>query len=104
MDQKELQLLKEITDSKGTSGNEDNVRNYLKNKYEGLADTIETDGLGSLMATLGKEGPRIMAVGHMDEVGFIVRAITPDGYIKFSRCGFFFITEPASSQAVTACS
>ena len=44
------------------------------------------------MATLEGEGPRVLAVGHMDEVGFIVRAITPDGFIKFSRCGFFFIT------------
>ena len=44
------------------------------------------------MATLEGEGPRILAVGHMDEVGFIVRAITPDGFIKFSRCGFFFVS------------
>ena len=92
MNQKELQLLKEITDLKGTSGNEDSVRNYLKDKYLQIADTIEMDGLGSLMATLGNNGPRIMAVGHMDEVGFIVRAITADGFIKFSKCGFFFIT------------
>lgn len=92
MDQTELQFLKEITDIQGTSGNEDAVRAYLKNKYASLADTVETDGLGSLMATLGTEGPRIMAVGHMDEVGFMVRAITTDGYIKFSRCGFFFVS------------
>ena len=84
MDQKELQFLKEITDLQGTSGNEDVVRKYLKEKYVDVADTIETDGMGSLMAILGNQGPRIMAVGHMDEVGFMVRAITEDGYIKFS--------------------
>ena len=92
MDQKELQFLKEITDLQGTSGNEDVVRNYLKEKYIDIADKVETDGMGSLMATLGNQGPRIMAVGHMDEVGFMVRAITDDGYIKFSRCGYFFVS------------
>lgn len=92
MEMKEIDFLKEITDLQGTSGNEDAVRQYLKEKYEPIADKIEYDGLGSLMATLNGEGPRILAVGHMDEVGFIVRAITSDGYIKFSRCGFFFIT------------
>ena len=92
MNQEEIKFLKEITDIQGTSGNETAVRDYLRGKYEGLADKVEVDGLGSLMATIEGEGPRILAVGHMDEVGFIVRAITPDGFIKFSRCGFFFIT------------
>jgi len=92
MDEKELALLNEITDIQGTSGNEDAVRSYLKEKFSMVADKLETDGMGSLMATLGIEGPRILAAGHMDEVGFIVRAITKDGFIKFSRCGFFFVT------------
>ena len=92
MEDKELTLLKEITNIQGTSGNEDAVRSYLREKYSQVADKVETDGMGSLMATLGNEGPRILAAGHMDEVGFIVRAITDDGYIKFSRCGFFFVT------------
>ena len=92
MNTEEIRFLQEITDLKGTSGGEAAVRDYFREKYEGLADQIETDGLGSLMATLDGEGPRILAVGHMDEVGFMVRAITSDGFIKFSRCGFFFIT------------
>ncbi len=92
MDMKEIQFLKEITDLESTSGNEAAVRNYLREKYTGLADSIETDGLGSLMATLGNEGPRVLAVGHMDEVGFMVRGITEDGFVKFSRTGFFFAT------------
>ena len=92
MNTEEIRFLQEITDLKGTSGGEAAVRDYFREKYEDLADQIETDGLGSLMATLDGEGPRILAVGHMDEVGFMVRAITQDGFIKFSRCGFFFIT------------
>ncbi len=92
MDDKEIQFLKEITDIEGTSGNEAAVRDYLREKYTGLADTLETDNMGSLMATLNGEGPRILAVGLLDEVGFMVRFITDDGYIKFSRVGFFFIT------------
>ena len=92
MNNDEIRFLQEITDLKGTSGNEDTVRNYFRKKYEGLADKIETDGLGSLAAYLGDKGPKIMAVGHMDEVGFMVRSITEDGFVKFSRCGFFFVT------------
>lgn len=92
MEQKELSFLKEITDLQGTSGNEEAVRKYLKDKYMPIADKIEYDGLGSIMAYHGDTGPRILAVGHMDEVGFIVRSITSDGFIKFSKCGFFFVS------------
>ena len=88
----ELRFLKEMTDIQGTSGHEGAVRDYLRKQYEGLADRIVTDGLGSLLAYQGEEGPRVLAVGHMDEVGFMVRAITNDGFVKFSRCGFFFVS------------
>lgn len=89
---KDIEFLKEITSIQGTSGDEDAVRDYLRAQYEGVADEIVTDGMGSLMARHGSEGPRILAVGHMDEVGFMVRRVTDDGFVKFSRCGFFFIT------------
>ena len=88
----ELRFLRELTDLQGTSGHEGAVRDYLRKQYEGIADRTVTDGLGSLLAFHGSEGPRILAVGHMDEVGFMVRALTEDGFVKFSRCGFFFVT------------
>ncbi|MBR2552408.1 MAG: M42 family metallopeptidase [Clostridiales bacterium] len=88
---KEIGFLKELTDLRATSGNEGSVREFLRKAYEPVADRIETDGLGSLAAYHGSEGPKILAVGHMDEVGFMVRSITKDGYVRFSRCGFFFV-------------
>ena len=86
----ELAFLKELTDLRSTSGGEEAVRSFLKKEFLKLTDQVENDGLGSLIAYEGKKGPKILAVGHMDEVGFIVRAITKDGYIKIARCGFFF--------------
>lgn len=65
MEKKELEFLKEITDIQGTSGNEDAVRTYLKEKFLPVADKVELDGMGSLMATLGTEGPRVLAAGHI---------------------------------------
>ena len=87
----EIAFLKELTDLRGTSGNEGTVREYLRKAYEPIADTIATDGLGSLIAQNGQKGPKILAVGQMDEVGFMVRSITKDGFVRFSRCGFFFV-------------
>ncbi len=100
MEQKELDFLREVTDLRGTSGGEAAVREYFSAKYTGLADRVETDGMGSLLAELGTSGPRILAVGHMDEVGFMVRSITEDGFIRFARCGYYFITGVLSQHFV----
>ena len=88
---KEIAFLKELTDLRATSGNEGSVREFLRKAYEPVADKTETDGLGSLIAYHGEKGPKILAAGHMDEVGFMVRSITKDGFVRFSRCGFFFV-------------
>jgi putative aminopeptidase FrvX len=48
---------------------------------------IEQDKLGSLICRLDGEGPRVMLAGHMDEIGFMVRHITKDGFVKFVPLG-----------------
>jgi len=82
-------MLKEITEANGVPGHEDEVRAIMRREFKGLADKIERDKMGSIMAV--KRGtsasPRVMVVGHMDEVGFMVKQITKDGYIKFLPLG-----------------
>ncbi len=88
MDKTEL-LLKEITEANGVSGYEDEVRAIMRRELKPLSDSIETDKTGSIVAR--KKGsaalPRVMVVGHMDEIGFMVKEITKDGYIKFLPLG-----------------
>ena len=83
------QLLKEITEANGVSGYEEEVRRLMARELRETADRIEYDRLGSIMGW--KKGtadrPRVMVAGHMDEVGFMVREITSEGYIKFLPLG-----------------
>ena len=83
------QLLEELSNSFGPSGFEGPVREIVKREMLPLVDTVETDGIGSLIGRLGKSDgyPRIMLAGHMDEVGLIVRYVTPEGYVKFQTLG-----------------
>lgn len=88
MDQTEL-LLKEITEVNGVSGYESEVRAIMEREFDGNVDSIETDRMGSIMGV--KKGttdsPRVMVIGHMDEIGFMVKEITKEGYIKFLPLG-----------------
>ncbi len=88
MDRTEL-LLKEITEVNGVSGYEREVRRIMARELEGNVDEIKYDKIGSIMGI--KKGtsssPRVMVVGHMDEIGFMVKEITKEGYIKFLPLG-----------------
>lgn len=82
-------LLEELTNAFGPVGFEGPVRAIMRREMTPLAASLETDGLGSLIAALpGPAGaPRIMMAAHMDELGMLVKHITPDGYIKFQPLG-----------------
>ncbi|MCA9970676.1 MAG: M42 family metallopeptidase [Anaerolineales bacterium] len=45
------------------------------------------DKLGSLICARPGEGPRVMLVGHMDEIGFMVTHVTKEGFVKFQQLG-----------------
>lgn len=88
MEQEEL-FLKELTDARGVPGNEEEVRAVFKKYAKPYANDIFYDGLGSIIAKhVGTGGgPKIFISGHMDEVGFMVTQITPEGFIKFQTLG-----------------
>jgi len=81
-------LLQEITDAFGPSGYENAAREVMARYLKGNAN-ISYDKLGSLIGK--KEGksksPRVVVAGHLDEVGFMVREITEEGFIKFLPLG-----------------
>jgi len=81
-------LLSQLSNATGTPGNEGDVRTIIKQHLGGIAD-FSYDKLGSMICF--KQGqvdlPKVMLVAHMDEVGFIVRYVTSDGFIKFHPLG-----------------
>jgi len=82
-------LLEDLSNAFGPSGFEGPVRAIVRREMEPLTDNVETDGVGSLIGVIGDPNgsPRIMLAGHMDEVGLIVKYITPKGYVKFQTLG-----------------
>ena len=53
-----------------------------------LADTVECDAYGSTWATLkGKTDKVVMLESHADEIGYIIKQITAEGYLRLDRIG-----------------
>lgn len=87
MDQVE-ELLKAITEVGGVPGYEGDVRAVMRRYLDGVA-TVEQDKMGSLIGRHAgsPESPRVMLAGHMDEIGFMVKFVTKEGFIKFVPLG-----------------
>ncbi len=87
MDKTEL-LLKSLTEAHGAPGDESSVRAVMAAHMPTYA-RLSTDKLGSLIAHVpGKsEHPRVLLGSHMDEVAWVVREVTKDGFLKVFPLG-----------------
>ncbi len=84
-----LKLLEELSNAPAPSGFEGPVRDILKREFQAEGLEVSTDGMGSIIGVLrgSSDGPRIMLAAHMDEVGAMVRFVTPEGMVKFQLLG-----------------
>lgn len=82
-------MFKEITELPGISGYEGEVADFVSRELKGYITKSFRDGLGSIINVKkgASDSPKIMIAGHMDEVGFMVRGITKEGFIKFETIG-----------------
>ncbi|MGI2336329.1 MAG: M42 family metallopeptidase [Dehalogenimonas sp.] len=87
MDQIEL-LLQELTEIGGVPGYEDNICRIMK-RHLHECGKVSSDKLGSVVCVQNGSmvEPRIMLAAHMDEIGFMVKLVTQDGFIKFVPLG-----------------
>ena len=83
-----LSFLKDLVEAHGTPGFEGAVSTVMARYLKGVGP-ITRDRLGSFICE--KKGaaadPRIMLAGHLDEVGFMVKSVTREGYVKFLPLG-----------------
>ena len=82
-----VDTLQKIADAAGPPGFEEPVRKVLVDMMKPLAGSLRYDGMGSIIATQGTSGPRIMVDAHMDELGGMVRRITPNGFLTMQMLG-----------------
>jgi endoglucanase len=87
-DERLLELLSACTEAFGPSGFEEPARRVVQGYAEELADEVEVDGAGNLIARLGAGGsPPIVLTAHLDEVGLMVSHVEDDGFLRLAPIG-----------------
>lgn len=72
------------------SGYEGEMAKRFADDLRPLADRVSVDRIGNVIATFDgedKQAPSIMLFAHLDTIGFIVRRLEPDGFIRVERMG-----------------
>lgn len=84
-----FKILADLIETYGVSGQEGPVRNKVRAYLPPWAKP-EIDGKGNLLITFGSGEEHILFVGHLDEIGYVVRDVQDDGALIVERRGGFF--------------
>jgi putative aminopeptidase FrvX len=86
-----LDLLEELCATPAVSGFEEPMIKLVKREMSKYTDDITVDRLGNVIASMkaSAENPRTLMVdAHIDEIGFVIRHIRPDGFLRIYRVGY----------------
>ena len=96
----DIELIRELIETWGPSGNEGRIRSVIEKHVRELVDEVRVDPMGNLIAhktatpeaARGRKGAngqpkRVMLSAHMDEIGFIITHVDEKGFARFSNVG-----------------
>jgi endoglucanase len=82
-------FLDDLLETHSPSGFETRGQRVFRDYVAGFADDVSTDAYGNAVATVegSGDGPAVAFAGHVDEIGFIVRDVTEEGFLRVGPIG-----------------
>jgi endoglucanase len=85
-------FLRRLLDAPGPSGYESAPALVWRDEASTFADDVTHDVVGNSFArvkpeTDSKDAPKVLLAGHIDEIGFVVTHIDPEGFLWFAPLG-----------------
>jgi putative aminopeptidase FrvX len=74
-------LVKSLCDLTGPSGQESSVMDAVEPIWQEAGCQTERTRLGTLIGRAGGSGPKVLLAAHADEICYLVRAISPQGFL-----------------------
>ncbi|WP_254278655.1 M20/M25/M40 family metallo-hydrolase [Haloarcula marina] len=87
MDERRREFLEALLTTPAPSGYEADSQRVWIDYVEQFADEVRTDEYGNAVATVHGGDTAVALAGHGDEIGFIVRDLTDDGFLRIERIG-----------------
>src|SRR5688572_21483673 len=88
MEQAAKDFLYDLLATPSPTGHEQFVQRKIRDRFRGVADVMEPDVHGNLVLAINPGAKRkVMLAGHCDQIGFLVKYISPDGYLYLDTLG-----------------
>jgi len=90
MRKESLKFLEKLLDAPSPSGYEQPAQRVFREYVTPFCDELTTDVMGNVFGRIsgkGKNLPRVMVVGHTDEIGLQVKYIDDKGFLYFAAVG-----------------
>lgn len=81
---KMAEQLKALTAIPGPVGREALVQSFMEEQFRNYTSEILWDRVGNLTAHFPGEGVKTVVAAHACEIGFIVKSVTEDGFLKIA--------------------
>ncbi|MBM3215820.1 M42 family metallopeptidase [Candidatus Poribacteria bacterium] len=87
MNPAQLELLRALCETAAPAGREGAMVERMRHLFASAGADPCVDWLGNVTARFGGDGAAILFHAHMDEIGFVVRTVTADGFLRVERLG-----------------
>lgn len=90
MRKESLKFLEQLLEAPSPSGYEQPAQRIFREYVASYADEVTTDVMGNVFAHVagkGKNLPKVMIVGHTDEIGLQIKYIDDRGFLYFAAVG-----------------
>lgn len=83
-----MELLKKLSEASAVPGQEEELRQLVRGELASLTDEMSTDVMGNVIGIRrGKGACKVMIAAHMDEIGFIVKYVDNQGFLRLQPLG-----------------
>lgn len=84
-----VETLEKLSNACGVTGREEEIANLMKKFLKPYVDEVKEDKLGNVIGIKKgkKNAPKVMLAAHMDEIGLLVKTITKEGFLQFTKIG-----------------
>lgn len=86
-------FLMELLCSNGVSGSETEIEKKIYDHMQTVTEHVSVDEMGTVTAVWNPDAAfKVLMTGHADEIGLMVTAVTPDGFLKVTNLGGVYAT------------
>lgn len=76
-----FELIKTLTELPGPTGHEDAVQDWIHDRWSRSSSDVRRSRVNNILAKIGGSGKRLAIMAHADEICYLVKSISDDGFL-----------------------